>query len=126
MNFLFVILCIVMIYNFIQFQKEFKANEDIFSYEYTPIDNILDKNLRVNISIDRFGLNKSRDVYLYGQLVEKRDLDRDRCYYMYPLIHRWYVKYFTGPLFILALMIILKILFYYIDFEKVIKNEDKL
>lgn len=121
---LFVVFALMLIWNYYQFKQEFVANQDIFSFKMRNIDNILDGDNKINLSQSD---DINEDLQLrYGivQEQEQVELNPNRCIYFYALIQRWYIKYLS-PLFImLGVMLIVKVLFTYIDFNMFKRGAD--
>jgi len=124
---LFVIFAIMLANNYLDWKQEYRANEDIFTFEMVDnVDLILDDNNRINLSRDynhaldlgiETSLTKVEWVPRKSVSISGPDLDPNRCTYFYALIQRWYLKYIYPLFYMLGLMLIVQVVFYYIDFE---------
>lgn len=121
---LFVLFALMLIWNYYHFKQEFVANQDIFSFKMRNVDNIIDDNNKVNLTQS---VDVVEDLQLrYGivQEQEQKELDPNRCIYFYALLQRWYNKYLSPLLIMLGVMLIVKVLFTYIDFNMFKKGDN--
>lgn len=116
---LFIIFVVMLANNFHNFKQEYEANQDIFTFYMTNTDNILDNNKRINLSIEDYKKEHKDNLMLYGTIAENNELDQDRCYLMYPLLQRWYTKYLSPLFCFLGLILIVRVIFIYLDFNKI-------
>lgn len=99
---LFAIFLIMFLNSYIHIKQEFKANEQVFSFRPVDVDEIMNKDLTVNLTEASYGISP------YNLYVQGPGLEADRCQYFYALIQRWYTKYVYPIFIIIALMLIAK------------------
>jgi len=118
MYFMFLILIISSIYHFSIIYSEYKDNPELFQITYRENVTTLD-----NISINFDSVDYNPD-YIVSKDITKQPTECKDCCTLITTYYRWYNEHIYPLLNILAIMLFIRSIFYFI--ESRLENENKL